>query len=191
VVLIGASTGGPRAIVEVLSRLPESFGAGIVIAQHMPAGFTRTFADRLHRSCRLPVKEAADGDPILPHCVLVAPGGRQTSIERRDHGLVTRVSSGSGSYTYHPSVDHLFTSAASAAGPRAIAVVLTGMGVDGARGVETLHDAGALTIVESADTAVIYGMPRAAAPTADRMLRLEQIGPALAELCPPLPPSAE
>ena len=183
VVLIGASTGGPRAIAEVLSHLPATLGAGVVIAQHMPAAFTRTFADRLDRSCALPVREAVDGDAILPGSVLVAPGGRQTSVERTLDGLVVRVSSGSGAYPFRPSIDHLFTTAA-AAHARAIAVVLTGMGTDGSRGIEPLRRTGALTIVESRETAVIYGMPRAVASLADHTLRLEKIGPALAALCP-------
>jgi two-component system chemotaxis response regulator CheB len=182
-VAIGTSTGGPRALVEVLSRLPADFGAGVVIAQHMPAGFTHTLAERLDRRSPLRVAEARDGDAIAPGRVLIAPGGTQITVVRSGDGLVARVDTGPTSLLHHPSVDLLFRSVAEAAGERAVGVVLTGMGDDGARGLQAMRDAGARTLAESEATAVIYGMPRAASPAAERVLPLPEIGPALALLC--------
>jgi two-component system, chemotaxis family, protein-glutamate methylesterase/glutaminase len=182
VVLIGASTGGPRALAEVLSRLPEDFPVGVVVAQHMPAGFTLTLAERLNRRCRLHVVEAQDGTPIEPGRVLIAPGGKQITLRRSDRELCVGVDPGPTNLIHRPSVDLLFQSAARLIGARAVGVVLTGMGDDGARGLAELRAAGARTVVESSETAVIYGMPRAAAPSAERILPLREIGPALVEI---------
>lgn len=190
VILIGASTGGPPALVQVLAALPAGLPAAVLVAQHMPPGFTPAFARRLARICPLPVREAEEGDRAEPGLVLVAPGGRQTSLERRGGRLIVRVSDEPQGLTHRPSVDHLFRSAVDAVGHAAIAVVLTGMGSDGAVGVAALRAAGALVITESRETARVFGMPRAAAGAADHTLRLEAIGPALASLvAPPAPPA--
>lgn len=182
-VVIGASTGGPRALVEVLSRLPAGFGSGILIAQHMPAGFTATLAERLNRCSELRVAEAADGDPVLPSTALVAPGGMQIALQRVNGALVTRVAPGGPEHLHRPSVNHLFCSAAQEVGRRAVGVVLTGMGDDGAVGLRALRAAGGRTLVESRETAVIYGMPRSAAEAAEQILPLPQIASALRTLC--------
>lgn len=185
VVVIGASTGGPRALAQLLSDLPADFGAGVVVAQHMPPGFTRTLADRLDRRCPLHVREAADGDRILPGIVLVSPGGAHATLERRGKRLRLRVDAGPSELIHKPSVDRLFHSAVDACGARAVGVVLTGMGDDGSRGLAALRAAGSYTISESEATATIFGMPRAAAAAAERVLPLSQIAPFLVSLCAP------
>jgi two-component system, chemotaxis family, protein-glutamate methylesterase/glutaminase len=181
-VLIGASTGGPRALAEVLSRLPAEFPVGVVVAQHMPSGFTVTLAERLNRRCRLEVSEAEDGSRVEPGRVLIAPGGKQITLRHRNGDLCVAVDEGPTNLIHKPSVDLLFQSAARLIGARTVGVVLTGMGDDGARGLSELRAAGARTLVESSETAVIYGMPRAAAPAAERILPLREIGPALVEI---------
>lgn len=182
VVVVGTSTGGPRALVELLCRLPESYGAGVVVAQHMPSGFTQTLAERLDRRSPLSVVEARDGDEVRPGRVLIAPGGTQITVQRDGVRLVTRVGAGSPDLLHRPSVDLLFESAAKTSGARAVGVILTGMGDDGARGLQALRDAGGRTLVESERTAVIYGMPRAAAPFAEQVLPLHEIAGALVAL---------
>jgi two-component system, chemotaxis family, protein-glutamate methylesterase/glutaminase len=182
VVAIGASTGGPRALAALLPALPAGFAAAVVVAQHMPAGFTVTLAERMNRLARIPVAEGKDGDRLLPGHVLLAPGGRQASIERRAEGLVLRVWD-DDAHRHRPSVDVLLGSVAEAAGARAIGVVLTGMGDDGAVGLARMRAAGARTLVESRETAVIDGMPGAARASAERSLPLDAIAPALTKLC--------
>lgn len=182
-VVVGASTGGPRALVELLSALPADFGAAVAVAQHMPPGFTQTLAERLNRRSALRVAEARDGDPLLPGHVLVSPGGSHLTVRRTPSGLVARVADEPADVLYRPSVDLLFDSAAEACGPRAVGVVLTGMGDDGAHGLRTLREAGAYTLAESRETAVIYGMPRAAASAAEQIVPLYEVAPLLTQLC--------
>ncbi|HEV2131008.1 MAG TPA: chemotaxis response regulator protein-glutamate methylesterase [Longimicrobiaceae bacterium] len=183
IVAIGASTGGPRALSEILPQLPGDLGAGVVVAQHMPAGFTETLAERLNRRCALHVSEARDGDRVEPGRILIAPGRRQTTAERQAGGLVVRVSRDTEQSLHQPSADLLFASVARASGSRAVGIILTGMGEDGAQGLQLLQEAGAHTLVESQETAVIYGMPRAARPFAEQVLPLERIAPAVVEIC--------
>jgi two-component system chemotaxis response regulator CheB len=180
--VIGASTGGPRALTEVLRRLPAHFPLGIVVAQHMPAGFTATLAERLDQRSSLSVIEAEDRTEVRPGHVLIAPGGRQITLERRFDQLVVRVDDGPSNLLYRPSVDVLFESAAELVGNRTIGCILTGMGDDGARGLKVLHDRGARTVAESEESAVIYGMPRAAATAADQIVPLHEIGPVLTRI---------
>lgn len=182
VVAIGTSTGGPRALSRLIPALPEGFGAGVVVAQHMPAGFTETLAERLDRNAPLEVREAQDGDRVVRGRVLIVPGGRQLTLRRDDEGLRVRVWD-DGEQLYRPSVDLLFESVAKVAGSRGVGVVLTGMGNDGARGLARIRSAGGRTLVESARTAVIDGMPEAARPYAEQTLPLEGIAPALTTLC--------
>jgi two-component system, chemotaxis family, protein-glutamate methylesterase/glutaminase len=180
--LIGTSTGGPRALMEVLSRLPADFPVGVVIAQHMPPGFTRTLAERLDRRCALKVVEAEHGAEVVAGTVLIAPGGSQITLQRVNGGVRVSIDRDRSDLIHRPSVDLLFRSAAEVLGPRAIGVILTGMGEDGARGLAEMRQAGARTLVESGETAVIYGMPRAAAPAAERILPLREIGPAIDQI---------
>lgn len=183
VIVVGASTGGPRALSEVLSNLPKDLGAGVVIAQHMPAGFTQTLADRLDRRSQLAIREAADGDVVRPGEALVSPGGTHLTLERRNDDLVTRIDDGPTALLHRPNVDLLFDSAVATCGDRVIGVVLTGMGDDGSRGLAGIREAGGRTIAESEETAIIYGMPRAAASAAERVLPLPRIADRLVSLC--------
>lgn len=182
VVAIGTSTGGPRALSRVIPALPAGLSAGVVVAQHMPAGFTATLAERLDRASEVDVREARDGDIIRPGLVLFAPGGRQLTLWRDRKALRVRVWD-DGDQLYRPSVNLLFESVAETAGDRAVCVVLTGMGNDGARGLARVREAGGRTLVESRQTALIDGMTEAARPHAEQTLRLEQIAPALAAMC--------
>jgi two-component system chemotaxis response regulator CheB len=181
-VAIGASTGGPNALQQVLAALPPDFPAGVAVAQHMPQGFTRMFADRLNRLLRLRVREARGGEALEPGQVLLAPGGRHLLLERGPGGrVVARLELPAAAERYVPSVDRLLVSAARACGGSLLAVVLTGMGDDGAAGISAVRTAGGLTIAEAEETCVIYGMPREAVRTGDvqRVLPLPEIGAAI------------
>jgi two-component system chemotaxis response regulator CheB len=181
VVAIGSSTGGPRALAELVPALPAGFASAVVVAQHMPPGFTETLAERLDRRSRVRVAEARDGDAVLPGRVLIAPGGRQMRVERTPAGLVARVYD-DDRCLHRPSVDRLFESVARAAGAASVGVVLTGMGNDGAAGLARIRRAGGRGVVESARTAVIDGMPGAARPWAELDVPLEEMAGALASL---------
>lgn len=180
-VALGASTGGPTAIQAVLTGLGRRFPAPIVVAQHMPPGFTKTFAERLDRLSGLTVREAADGDRLEPGGVLVAPGGYNTRVVRDGSDLVLRTEPQEPGQSYVPSVDALFESAAAAAGAGVLAVLLTGMGNDGRRGMVRIKQAGGQTVAESEETAIIFGMPREAivAGAVDRVLPLPAVAPEL------------
>jgi len=161
-IAIGASTGGTEAIREILSALPPTL-PGIVITQHMPAGFTASFAARLDQLSALHVKEAADGDRILQGHAYIAPGGRHLGIERSAMGgYVCRVSDGEPVNRHKPSVDVLFRSVARWAGARATGLMLTGMGADGATAMREMRDRGAHNLVQDEATCVVFGMPREA-----------------------------
>ncbi|CEK13946.1 protein-glutamate methylesterase/protein-glutamine glutaminase [Chthonomonas calidirosea] len=161
VILIGASTGGTEAIREILTSLPPNI-PGIVMVQHMPPGFTSSFAQRLDKLCPFHVKEAQDGDRVQPGLALLAPGDFQTTLHRGYTGYYVQVQKSEPINRHRPSVDALFNSAADSAKANVIAVLLTGMGEDGARGLYQLRQAGALTIAQDEATSVVFGMPRAA-----------------------------
>lgn len=172
---LGASTGGPRALASILFGLPEDFPAGIVIAQHMPPGFTGTLSERLDRRASIRVREAQDGDRVEPGLALIGVGGRQLMVERSGGSLVVRIPTDSDRLLHRPSVDVLFESVAEAVGKRTVAAVLTGMGQDGAKGLAAVRAAGGRTFTESEESAVIFGMPRVAAPSAERVLALDEL----------------
>ncbi len=161
VVVLGASTGGTEAVRAVLEALPQD-ALGIAVVQHMPEGFTRSFAQRLDGLCRISVKEAVDGDSVLRGRALIAPGNRHTLLKRSGARYYVEVRDGPLVSRHRPSVDVLFRSAARYAGKNAVGVILTGMGDDGAAGMKELHDAGAYTIAQDEATSVVYGMPREA-----------------------------
>jgi two-component system, chemotaxis family, protein-glutamate methylesterase/glutaminase len=161
-ILIGASTGGPGAVTTVLSALPK-LPFPIVCAQHMPAGFTSLFAERLTRVAPFPVSEASDGQELSGGRAYLAPGGFHLEIEASGGKLFARVLNKSADDFYSPSVNRLFTTAARAAGHRTVAAVLTGMGNDGRAGIQAIRAAGGRTIAESEETCVVFGMPREAA----------------------------
>lgn len=185
VVVIGASTGGPPALVEVFSRLPSDLPVAVVVAQHMPERFTRTFAERLERLGGLRTAELEDREPLRAGRALVCPGGRCVEIAQRGSALVAHVLPPTAEDRYVPSVDRLFRSAAAALGSRVVAVILTGMGDDGTRGAEAVRRAGGLVIAESEDTAAIWGMPGAAerAGFVDRSVPLHAMGDAITRAC--------
>ena len=160
-IIIGASTGGTEAIREVLQPLPPD-SPGIMIAQHMPAGFTNSFAQRLNSLCRIAVSEAVHGERILPGHAYIAPGGFHLSLTRSGANYVAQVDQESPVNRHRPSVDVLFDSAAKHAGKNAIGVILTGMGRDGAEGLLRMHDAGAYTLAQNEASCVVFGMPREA-----------------------------
>ena len=160
VIVVGASTGGPAAVRALLCGLPPDPPAGVLVVQHMPPRFTRALAALLGRQTRLPVREAADGDRLAPGLVLVAPGERHAVVGRDAR---VRLADGPKVNGHRPSIDVTMESAARALGPRAIGVLLTGMGEDGARGLAALRAAGARTFAQDAESCAVYGMPRRAA----------------------------
>jgi len=167
VVAIGSSTGGPQALQQLLGAIPGDAPLAFLVAQHMPERFTATFADRLARATAFDAKEAEDGDRVAAGRILVAPGKRHLEVARDEGGELraqVRAPEGEGS-RYAPSVDRLFSSVAMACGSAACAVVLTGMGNDGRQGIQAVKRSGGLTLAESENTAVVYGMPKAAAET--------------------------
>jgi two-component system chemotaxis response regulator CheB len=160
-VLVGASTGGTEAIREFLSGLPPGM-PGIVITQHMPAGFTRSFAERLNDHCRLKVQEAGDRERILPGHVFIAPGDRHLEVVKSGANYLTALSDGPPVNRHKPSVEVLFRSGANCLGPNAIGVMLTGMGKDGAAAMREMRDAGAFNLAQDEASCVVFGMPREA-----------------------------
>jgi len=160
-IIIGASTGGTEAIRELLQPLPPD-SPGILIAQHMPAGFTNSFAQRLNGLCRIAVTEAVHGERILPGHAYIAPGGFHLSLTRSGANYVAQVDQQPPVNRHRPSVDVLFDSAAKHAGKNAIGVILTGMGRDGAEGLLRMREAGAFTLAQDEASCVVFGMPREA-----------------------------
>lgn len=160
-IIIGASTGGTEAIREVLQTLPPD-SPGILIAQHMPAGFTHSFAQRLNGLCRIAVSEAVQGERILPGHAYIAPGGFHLSLTRSGANYVAKVDLEAPVNRHRPSVDVLFDSAARHAGKNAVGVILTGMGRDGAEGLLRMRQAGAYTLAQDEASCVVFGMPREA-----------------------------
>jgi len=181
-VAIGTSTGGPVALQRVLTQLPASFPAPIVLIQHMPAAFTKAFAERLDKLCRISVKEAEDGDILRPGLALLAPGGKQMMIDGR--GAV-KILPGDERLNYKPCVDITFGSAAKSYGDKVLAVVLTGMGADGREGARLLKQGGSSIWAQDEASCVIYGMPMAIvkAELADAVYSLDDIGKHLVEAC--------
>jgi two-component system chemotaxis response regulator CheB len=162
VVAIGASTGGPAALQEVIPRLPRGFAGAVVVVQHIPKGFSRSLAERLAARSALPVREAENGEVVMPGVVLIAPAGIHTKVRRR--GSVVRVvlDEEPSSTLHRPSVDVMMASLARAYGEKVLGVVLTGMGSDGTAGLAAIKEAGGRTLAESEESCVIYGMPKAA-----------------------------
>lgn len=180
VICIGASTGGTEAIREVLVHMPADAPA-IVITQHMPPGFTTSFAARLNSLCQITVKEAVNGERILPGHAYIAPGGKQFHIARSGANYVAVVDDGPPVNRHKPSVEVLFKSAAAVLGRNAYAIMLTGMGADGAAAMREMKDAGSYNYVQDEASCIVFGMPREAIAhgAADEVLPLTQIAPAL------------
>ncbi|AXO89113.1 chemotaxis response regulator protein-glutamate methylesterase [Pseudomonas parafulva] len=181
-VAIGTSTGGPVALQRVLTQLPANFPAPIVLIQHMPAAFTKAFAERLDKLCKISVKEAEDGDVLRPGLALLAPGGKQMMVDGR--GTV-KILPGDERLNYKPCVDITFGSAAKTYGDKVLSVVLTGMGADGREGARLLKQGGSTVWAQDEASCVIYGMPMAIvkANLADAVYSLDDIGRHLVEAC--------
>jgi two-component system, chemotaxis family, protein-glutamate methylesterase/glutaminase len=177
VVAIGTSTGGPPALLKVLGELPETLSCPILIVQHMPQGFTASLADRLNRHSALQVKEAADGDLVVPGGAYIAPAGSHMRLKRKGGKLQVSLDPTPDGSLHRPSVDALFDSVAAACGARALAVVLTGMGKDGSLGAQAVKNSGGRVVVESAESAVVFGMPKAVleAVEVDAMVPLKDV----------------
>jgi two-component system, chemotaxis family, protein-glutamate methylesterase/glutaminase len=176
-IIIGASTGGTEAIREVLQPLPPDSPA-ILIAQHMPGGFTHSFAQRLNGLCRIAVSEAVHGERILPGHAYIAPGGFHLSVTRSGANYVAQVDQQPPVNRHRPSIDVLFNSAAIHAGKNAIGVILTGMGRDGAEGLLRMHQSGAHTLAQDEASCVVFGMPREAIAigATDEIVPLQEMG---------------
>ncbi len=179
-ICIGASTGGTEAIKEILTRMPAD-SPGIVITQHMPPGFTTSFAARLNGLCQITVQEAANGIRVLPGHAYIAPGGKQFRIDRSGANYVCVVEDGELVNRHRPSVEVLFKSAAKVVGKNAFGIMLTGMGNDGAKAMKEMKDAGSYNYVQDEASCIVFGMPREAIlhGAADEVLPLTAIAPAL------------
>lgn len=190
VVAIGASTGGVQALEAVLTRLPANC-PGIAIVQHMPPGFTRSFAQRLGTLCAMEVKEAEEGDTVAPGRVLIAPGDRHMLMERSGAVYRVRLNDGPRIGLHKPAINVLLRSVATCAGKNAVGVILTGMGRDGAEGLKAMHDAGARTIAQDEASSVVFGMPKEAIAlgAADRILALDQVAAGIIGLVGSEPPA--
>ncbi|RFB19045.1 chemotaxis response regulator protein-glutamate methylesterase [Bacillus sp. HNG] len=178
IVCIGTSTGGPRALQQVLPRFPKNYPAPIVIVQHMPAGFTKSLATRLNSLCEITVKEAENGDVLKAGIAYIAPGGHHMKIKRIGTSLAVNIDESEIRNGHRPSVDVLFESISEIKGIQKISVIMTGMGTDGSCGLKKLKESGqAVAIAESQETSIVFGMPKSAIEThlVDRVEKLEDI----------------
>ncbi len=177
IIAIGASTGGVQALTEVLSRFPAT-SPGTLIVQHMPAKFTKSFADRLSATCRVEVKEAEDNDMVMPGRVLIAPGGFHMLLRRSGARYYVEIKDGPEVHHQKPAVEVLFQSVAKHAGANAVGAILTGMGADGAAGLLAMRKAGARTLAQDEATSVVFGMPMEAIKLggAEKVVPLHDIG---------------
>jgi two-component system chemotaxis response regulator CheB len=184
VVCIGASTGGTESLREVLMALPEDC-PGIVIVQHMPEKFTKSFAERLNGLCKIEVKEAEDGDAVIPGRALIAPGNRHMLLQRNGSRYHVAIKDGPLVSRHRPSVDVLFRSAAQAAGKNVLGIIMTGMGDDGAKELLTLKNVGAYTVAQSEDSCVVFGMPKEAIElgAVDKIVPLNLISAEIVRIC--------
>jgi len=182
IIFIGASTGGTEATKDVLIHLPADCPA-VMITQHMPPGFTKSYAARLDSLCRIRVAEARDGERVLPGHAYIAPGGFHLSVERSGANYIARVTDGDPVNRHKPSVEVLFNSAARVVGPNALAVMLTGMGADGAKAMRAMRDAGSFNIAQDEASCVVFGMPKEAIAhgAAHEVLSLNRIAARLIE----------
>ena len=182
-VAIGASTGGPVALQDVLTKLPANFPLPIVMAQHMPATFTAAFSQRLARLCKIGVKEAADGDVLTAGMAYLAPGGRQMLIEKHGSGFIIRIKEALPGHTYKPCVDITFSSVSKCAPGKVLSIILTGMGADGREGMRELKKDGSIVWAQDEASSVVWGMPGAVveAGLADLVLPIQDVGTRLGQ----------
>ena len=177
VVVVAASTGGPAALQTVIGALPAAFPATVLVVQHIPRGFTRSLAERLDARSAIPVREAREGDAVEPGRVIVAPAGVHTRLRREGETVAVVLDEEPRDALHRPSADVAMASAARAYGPNVLGVVLTGMGADGTEGLRAIRARGGLTLAESEETCVIFGMPKAAieAGVVDRVVSLDRV----------------
>ena len=180
VAILGTSTGGTQALEAILTALPRTC-PGLAIVQHMPEQFTASFARRLDGLSQITVKEACDGDRMLPGTALIAPGGKHMIVKRSGAFYYVEILDGPLVSRHKPSVDVLFRSAAKFAGKNALGIIMTGMGDDGAKGLKEMHDAGAHTIAQDENSCVVFGMPKEAIKlgAADEIMALDKIAMAI------------
>ena len=185
IVCIGTSTGGPKALQQLLPTLPASFPSGILIVQHMPPGFTGPFAQRLNGICKIHVREACDHDPIEPGVALIAPAGWHMLPVRTGNKPFVQLTKEPGDTLHRPAVDLTMLAAASVFGPATLGVIMTGMGDDGARGMTAIHDCGGYTIGQDEASCAVYGMPRSCAELGilDSVVPLDGLGHAIMQHC--------
>ena len=183
-VVIASSTGGPRALAAIAPQLPRDLPAAVLIVQHMPAGFTKSMARRLDMVSPMPIDEAEDGQPVVNGRVYIAPGGRHLAVRDAGDGPAISLEDSPPVWGVRPAADMLFRSAADVFGRATLAVVLTGMGRDGAEGTRVIRAAGGRAVVQDRDSATIFGMPQATMQLAgaDRVAPLSEMGPAIVEL---------
>ncbi|MFG0292417.1 MAG: chemotaxis response regulator protein-glutamate methylesterase [Phycisphaerales bacterium JB065] len=187
-IVIGSSTGGPPVLETILSQVSAKSRVPIIVAQHMPAVFTKSMAERLNGQCQVPVRHAEDRMPVEPGAIHICPGGLNTHIGKAGSRLTLRMNREPEDTVYYPSANVLFDSAAKAVGRHALAIVLTGMGEDGVVGARSLVDAGGTVLAQSAETCVVYGMPKAVtqAAIATESLSPTQLAELLAEVTAPV-----
>ena len=184
-VAVGASTGGPSALQFILSRLPADFPAPVIISQHMPAGFTRAFAERLNRICPVRVRELGSSELLRAGTAYISPGDHHVSLGREEGGVRARAEQAGNGDSWVPSIDRMMGGAASAYGRNVMGILLTGMGGDGRKGMMEIAENGGYTIAESEETAVVFGMPQEAilAGAARQVLPLDRIPGEMVRLC--------
>lgn len=181
VLALGASTGGPVAVQQVLKSLPQEFPLPILVVQHMPGNFTPMFSERMNQMCRINVREAENGDLLFPGCAYVAPGGKQMKVRKKGSEAMIEITDGDPSHSYRPSVDVTYTSLAEVFPGKVLAVILTGMGSDGCEGARRLKQSGSAIWAQDEQSSVVYGMPMAVAKAglADQIMSLDKIGSTL------------
>jgi two-component system chemotaxis response regulator CheB len=178
IVVIGTSTGGPKALQNIMPRIPKNFPVPILIVQHMPPAFTGPFAERLNQLCEIDIKEAEEGEPIQKGAAFVAPGrGHMSIIRKKVTKTIISISENREDYIYKPSVDILMLSAVESHSGQILGVILTGLGNDGEMGMKAIKDSGGRTIAESEESCIVYGMPKSviSAGLADKIVPLEEV----------------